>query len=324
MTADKDMLSVAMCTYNGGRFVGPQLQSIANQSRLPDELIVCDDGSMDQTPDVVESFASSAGFPVRLHRNERNLGSTRNFEQCIAMCAGRIIALCDQDDLWHPQKLALLEQALRARPAAGLVFSDAQLVDQQLNSLPCTLWQAVPFPPAERRRMRRGKALDVLLRHNVVTGATMAFRADFRNIVLPIANQWVHDAWIALLISAVAEVALLPQPLLQYRQHARQQIGEQRRGWREQLQVARRMDRVWFEREAAKYQAAAQRLADACPDRFHGRLQHRFAAKLAHQQARLRMRQGGSRTALAFAELIHGRYRDYSLGWKSLAQDLFL
>src|SRR4029079_17285220 len=94
---------------NGARFLPEQLRSIAAQTRPPDELIVCDDRSTDETAQVIEAFAATAPFPVRLVRNEERLGSTRNFERAVSLCDGSLIALADQDDSWHPEKLARLQ-----------------------------------------------------------------------------------------------------------------------------------------------------------------------------------------------------------------------
>src|SRR5688572_3171861 len=99
-------LSVALCSYNGARFIHDQLSSIARQSRLPDELVICDDRSSDNTIAIIEKFAVDAPFPVRSHVNPTNLGSTKNFELAISRCCGDFIALSDQDDIWHQDKLA--------------------------------------------------------------------------------------------------------------------------------------------------------------------------------------------------------------------------
>ena len=101
-------VSVALCTYNGTRYLKDQIDSIASQTRVPHELVVCDDCSSDDTVKILEAFASRAPFPVRLSVNPTNLGSTKNFAQAIALCRGDIIALCDQDDVWHPAKLERL------------------------------------------------------------------------------------------------------------------------------------------------------------------------------------------------------------------------
>src|SRR5215467_4239016 len=103
-------LSVALCTYNGSRFLQEQLGSIGSQSRPPDELVICDDGSSDDTVDIIKRFALNAPFPVKLEVNASNLGSTKNFELAVSLCCGDVIALSDQDDVWDATKLAKIER----------------------------------------------------------------------------------------------------------------------------------------------------------------------------------------------------------------------
>src|SRR4030095_14430308 len=91
--SDPLFVSIALCSYNGERYLQEQLDSIAGQSRLPDELVVCDDRSLDETAEIIRAFASKVPFPVRLTINERNLGSTKNFEKAISLCRGDIILL---------------------------------------------------------------------------------------------------------------------------------------------------------------------------------------------------------------------------------------
>src|ERR1700721_581226 len=111
-------LSIALCTYNGERFLPEQLRSIGEQSRLPDELVGCDDASTDRTLGIIEDFARQAPFPVRIEVNAANSGSTPNFAKAIGMCKGDSIVLADQDDVWVPSKLAALETALTFNPEA--------------------------------------------------------------------------------------------------------------------------------------------------------------------------------------------------------------
>src|SRR5262245_49520236 len=109
-------LSVALCTYNGARFLHDQLSSIARQSSLPHELVICDDRSSDNTVAIIERFALGAPFPVRWQVNATNLGSTKNFELAISRCHGDVIALSDQDDIWQRDKLAQIERVLLQFP----------------------------------------------------------------------------------------------------------------------------------------------------------------------------------------------------------------
>src|SRR5215207_2844534 len=218
-------ISVALTTYNGEPYLEAQLRSIAEQTRPPDEMVVCDDGSKDQTLAILEAFAASAPFPVRIIRNEANLGSTRNFEKASLLCTGEAIAFSDQDDVWLPEKLALCEAALEANPNAGLVFTDATVVDRELNPLGYTMWQAVLFNAERQRRLTHGEAMEVLMERNVVTGACMMFRAAMCDLIVPFSNLWVHDAWIAMLISLFYDLTIVPEPLMLYRQHGSNQIG---------------------------------------------------------------------------------------------------
>jgi len=203
-------VSVALCTYNGGRFLREQLDSIAAQTRLPDELVVSDDRSADGTRQLVESFAAAAPFPVSLHVNEVNVGSTRNFDHAIKLCGGDVIALCDQDDVWLPEKLRRCEEVFAADADIGLVFSDAEVVGADLSPTGRRLWEWT-FTRGVRRDLRRD-AFGALLRHNIVTGATLAFRSRFKPLALPIPADLhvIHDAWIAVVVAAVSRVAPLP------------------------------------------------------------------------------------------------------------------
>ena len=179
-------VSVAMCTYNGARYLHEQLDSILTQTRVPDELIVCDDGSTDATLKILDEFNKKAQFSVKIYCNVTRLGSTKNFEKAIALCAGNVIVLSDQDDVWLPEKLERIEQAFVVHPNAGYVFSDALVVDEELRSLGYTMWGQALFTNRERRRFETGHQIEILLKHNVVTGATMAFRKGLKKLILPI------------------------------------------------------------------------------------------------------------------------------------------
>jgi len=207
-----------------------QLESIAAQTRPPDELVVCDDCSGDGTRAILEQFKAQAAFPVRLYFNEQNMGVLRNFAQAIRLCEGDIIALCDQDDVWLPEKLERTETAFATSPDAGLVFSDLEVVDEDLRPLGFRAWQTgwVEFREREQALFRKGKAFNVLITRNVVTGAAMAFRAGYRDLVLPVpeVSRWLlHDYWIALAISTVAKLVAIKVPLVKYRAHSEQQNG---------------------------------------------------------------------------------------------------
>jgi glycosyltransferase involved in cell wall biosynthesis len=220
-------ISVAMCTYNGEKFLGEQLKSIRRQTKLPLEVVVCDDGSTDATPRLVREFAASAPFPVVFVANRVTLKSTRNFDQAIGLCRGQAIALCDQDDLWAPEKLQRVEQVLENQPGLGGVFSNAFLVNEKSQLLPVSLWEQRKYTPRLQAEFCENGSAQ-LLQFNPATGATFVFRSEFVEQFAPIPEEWVHDAWIALIIATQSRIQLLPEKLISYRIHPSQQIGVKR------------------------------------------------------------------------------------------------
>ena len=219
-------ISIAMCTYNGAQYVPQQLESFARQSCLPCELIVCDDGSTDATLAIVEGFAAQAAFPVRIFKNERNLGSTRNFEKAINLCSGDLIALSDQDDEWYPGKLSAMHRLFEEFPEALAAFSDADVMNERSAPVGRKLWKSLFFTPGKKVPHVDTGMVATLFRPNYfVTGATMVFRSSLRSRCLPIPDSWVHDAWISWMAALRDGLAPLPAVTIRYRLHTQQQIG---------------------------------------------------------------------------------------------------
>jgi glycosyltransferase involved in cell wall biosynthesis len=314
-------LSIALCTYNGERYLPAQLQSIAAQTRRPEEVVVCDDGSTDGTWGLLEEFRASAPFEVRLQRNAKNLRSTLNFAQAIEMCRGEVTALCDQDDVWHAEKLEVLARELEKHPEAAMVFSDANLVSEQLAPLGYTAWQSIGLSRRKRRWIEQGAAARVFLSQYVVTGATMAFRSSYRDLVLPIPANWVHDAWIAFLLAAVAPARMVNRPLIDYRQHATQQIGLRKLGPFGLYRLAQSLRATSFQSLHDQFAAAYIRLKTDphADEKFVEGLER----KLEHLLRRHRIRQRRPISLPAIVvETLRGGYFRYSYGWKSVLQDL--
>jgi glycosyltransferase involved in cell wall biosynthesis len=220
------MISIALATYNGELYVSELLNSISNQTTLPDELIISDDSSTDSTLKIVNEFARNATFQVKILINKKRLGSTGNFEAAIRACSGDIIFPCDQDDVWYQYKIERMIECLVNNPSAGAVFSDADVVDQDLNLLESSLWQRKKIKPHELSGISdRDSAFEMVVRRNIVTGTAMAFRTKYRENIVPIPKEWVHDYWITLIVSMSSKLIPLPIPLIAYRQHDSQQIG---------------------------------------------------------------------------------------------------
>jgi hypothetical protein len=324
-------ISVIMCTYNGSRFLREQLKSISMQTRAPDELIICDDCSSDETIEILNNYAMDVEFPVIVRRNANRLGASKNFEQGMTLTKSDVIVLSDQDDLWRHDKLEILEQVLCQNPDAGYAFSDATLIDENGEVVYHSLWQRVFFDN-KRRALFRGSPLDqlrVLLVRNVVTGATMAFRTWLTASIMPIPESWVHDEWIAFASSSYGAYGIpIPEPLTSYRQHAAQAIGLQRRGPLGLLKIA--WSAFTDDQSVAKTHARELQKWDDFYTRYRATNSPdpHIVALLKGKRAHLALRTSLlHRTRLArlpsiAGELRRRRYHTYSNGWSSIVKDL--
>lgn len=324
-------ISVAMCTYNGAEFLPAQLESIARQTRPPDEIIVSDDASTDDTRALLQAFARSSAIPVSLYFSDENVGSVKNFERAIGLCTGDVIALSDQDDVWRPGKLDRLERSFADSPAAGIVFSDAEIVDENLKALGKRMWDEVGFDAHKQKVVRAGRSLEVLIYGWTVTGATMAFRSAFAKLALPVpANiAMIHDGWIALTIAAVADVVFIDEPLVQYRQHERQQVGAPKRQPAAQTQRGLQGFETALRRRNSTSELHA--ILSALEDRLSAQ-QHAFDCRRAlafigdyslHLDVRANLpRKRLSRLPRIVRELMTMRYHEYANGFRSAAKDL--
>jgi glycosyltransferase involved in cell wall biosynthesis len=122
-------LSIALCTYNGSKFLREQLQSLANQTLQPFEVVITDDCSTDDTISIIKEFSNRLNIKVFV--NDIAFKVTKNFEKAVSLCTGDIILMCDQDDIWHADKLAKISQYFQDNPYKLAVFSDANLVNEQ-------------------------------------------------------------------------------------------------------------------------------------------------------------------------------------------------
>ncbi|TFB74337.1 glycosyltransferase family 2 protein [Cryobacterium glaciale] len=225
-------VSVALCTYNGGRFIEEQLNSILAQVVPVSEIVVSDDGSTDDTLGIVrrvaaEVRAGKTSTQIRLLDSVGGRGVTKNFERSISACRGDLIVLADQDDIWHENKLGIMLEQFDTRQDLLFLHSDARLVDGSGVPLGRNLLDALEVSAPDRSAIHSGQAFSVFLRRNLATGATSMIRRDLLKFALPFPKEWVHDEWLAIVACAVAELDFVPEALIDYRQHGQNQIGVQ-------------------------------------------------------------------------------------------------
>jgi GT2 family glycosyltransferase len=211
MTAIREPgVSACMAAYNGGVFVGAQLQSILTQLRSSDELVIVDDGSTDDT---IARIAAIEDPRIRLCRHTKNMGVVATFEDALRSATGEILFLCDDDDVWAPTKIQRFLEVFQSRPDVEIVTSRVRMIDEQDRPLP------------NSQINRGGRFLSGFWRNlfkNHYQGSAMAIRASLLGRVLPFPARttFLHDAWIGTRNELLGgQVAFIDEDLLLYRRH---------------------------------------------------------------------------------------------------------
>ena len=197
-------VSIAIATYNGAAHIRKQLNSFASQTRLPDEVVIFDDGSSDETVSLVTDYARKVPFAVSVERNEVNLGYNRNFEKAISACSGDYIFISDQDDEWFPEKISLCLDSLISSGAHAVV-NDQLIVEGDgqetgvsvlgnVRKLGFTDWDFGP-------------------------GCCTVVTRQILPVLLPFPKDVAYDFWINVLPAALDSRVVLDRPLQSYRRH---------------------------------------------------------------------------------------------------------
>lgn len=319
------VVSVALCTHNGERYIEAQMRSILDQDRPPAEIVLSDDSSVDSTVAIVERVVAEWGPEAPrliILRNPEPLGVVLNFEQAVRATTGDLIALCDQDDVWHPGRLRALVGRFERNPELLLVHSDARLVDDRGVPLGHSLLEALEVTSTELEEIRSGRAFGALLKRNLVTGATVVASRSLIDRAVPFPEPWVHDEWLAVVAAATGELELVRDELIDYRQHGANQIGVRK------LSIPQKIRRLFEPRDdryrylTRRAEVLVARLADLgtlVPD---ARLVM-AREKSLHQRARSALpRTRILRVPAVLREAATGRYALYSRGRADIARDI--
>lgn len=320
-------VSVVLCTHDGAAYLEEQLGSILAQRPEPFEIVLGDDASTDDTIAIAERVVAAhraAGgeteFVVRRH--EPALGVVGNFADALTHARGDLVALSDQDDVWHAGKLAAFAAVFARDPDLLLAHSDARLVDATGAPTGLTLLKALETTAAERAGLERGDAFATLMRRNLVTGATVVLRRSLVTSATPFPAEWVHDEWLAVIAAATGSLRLLPEPLIDYRQHGRNQIGARRptlsHRWAK-LRESREPRASLLVARTTALVSALERLGDAVPA---ARLAA-ARARLAHEERRRALpRVPVARIPRILRAAARGDYARYSRGSIDVLRDL--
>lgn len=220
-------ISVLLATFNGATYLQQQLDSLAGQTLLPTELIIGDDGSLDETREIVTSFARTSPFPVRVMPTQSSrLGVCNNFARLMGEARGDYLLFCDQDDIWQPDKIELSLTTLQHLENGGnipcLVHTDLTVINAAGKMIAPSFWAYQNLDPALSIK------LNTALAQNVATGCTMAVNRSLLEAVCPFppVGPLMHDWWLLLTTLALGgKVGYITQPTVCYRQHAANVVG---------------------------------------------------------------------------------------------------
>ena len=218
-------ISVALCTYNGEKFLHAQLDSILNQSVLVNEIVVCDDGSTDGTKEILTQYQNRYPKIFKLHFNEQNLGYVRNFEKAITLCTGDLIFLSDQDDIWLEEKVEVMKNNAINHPDKNVFAHKIEILSVENSILPVSFWDKGGFS----LEFSNPQILEFLLfERNVFPGMSMVLTQKAVQRYLPLQNPdriMIHDYEIAIKSCKENTFLCVQEVLTHYRMHDNQNIG---------------------------------------------------------------------------------------------------
>ena len=208
MKSHQPLISIALCTYNGERFLREQLDSLVNQTYQNLEIIAIDDCSTDNTLLILKEYENKFDF-LNVYQNPNNLGFRKNFEKAISQCNGEFIALCDQDDIWRVDKLEIQCKLINENV---LVYHDSELIDEN--------GKALNKKVSDVMNLYQGNQCHTFLFENCVSGHSCLFSKKLIPYILPFPTQIYHDKWIAFVAASQGNISFSKEVLVYYRQHS--------------------------------------------------------------------------------------------------------
>lgn len=218
-------ISVVICTYNGSRYIRRQLESIINQTIKPDEIIVSDDNSTDETLSIVETVFNKFNYSSYvIVQNHEQLGVAKNFLSALKQVKGDFIFLSDQDDVWKPNKIEEFCKVFSIQKS-DVIFSDGDLINTDEDNTFGSLWEAIPF---NVDMLKKNTLFELMLKRSIVTGSAMAVSKNLVERIRSIENTpagWIHDDFLGMLAAMNDSITPLPVKTYGYRQHESNVVG---------------------------------------------------------------------------------------------------
>lgn len=225
-------ISIVVATYNGGKYILEQLNSFKNQTVCPDEIIISDDGSKDDTVDVINSFINNCPITTKLLYNDNYHGVTGNFENAARYATGDLVFFSDQDDVWYPNKIEETLKAIQKYPDCIGIFSDADCVDSTLHKFNVTFndscwdqFKKLDYDSDLTCLLKGEDMLDVAIRGNILGGCCLAIKNKHLQHMFKFCPSIFHDDWLCYCMFVLGDVVALNKPLFSYRLHGNNTVG---------------------------------------------------------------------------------------------------
>ncbi|MBQ8203396.1 MAG: glycosyltransferase [Clostridia bacterium] len=221
-------ISVAITTYNGEKYISEQLSSIMNQIRKPDEVVIVDDASTDNTPSMIKAFIEENGLEGwRLIENKENLGFIKNYRKVLLECSGDVILLCDQDDVWYEDKVESVSSVMAQNPQIIALNTSFAIIDN---------FGAVTGRSAKRnnyglidkilKRRLEKISLTSEFHSNISPGCTMAIKKELAEDYVRLSKcELPHDYELNVMAAARGGLYFYDAVLMKYRLHDNNLIG---------------------------------------------------------------------------------------------------
>ncbi|GGI22891.1 glycosyltransferase family 2 protein [Pedobacter mendelii] len=214
MNMNRPLVSIALCTFNGEKYISEQLDSIINQDYPNLEIIIVDDNSSDKTIDILKSFAER-NENISLVLNETNIGFNKNFRKALTLCSAEYIAISDQDDIWLPEKISRLVNNIKDNL---LLYHDSEYINDNGTSLNISI--------SSHHRFLSGNCVKQLLYFNCISGHTSLIKKELLDLTPEFDKDLYYDWWLAYTAACTGRLNFIKDRLVKHRKHTESSTGK--------------------------------------------------------------------------------------------------
>ena len=229
-------ISIAMTTYNGEKYLREQLDSLYNQTLLADEIVVCDDNSSDKTIEILEEYRVKKG--LRYYVNNPSLGVSENFYKAISLCTSDYTALCDQDDIWLPNKIEMTYNKLRCIDDGNASLVSSQCININAEG---------KIMPTSRHKKDLVGYKETLIGNGFGQGCSLMFNSELKDVILknkdysPVIKNMIYDGFINMTASIIGNKCGLCSQLMLYRHHSNNVMARN-----EHISFRKKINKMWY------------------------------------------------------------------------------